>query len=674
MFKIPSASLPYILGTLAGALLYFMIQPMLARFILPSYGGGSHIWTACMLFFQLLLVGGYVYGHVLSALPQIRHQVIVHGCLILLAFSQFPLDPVIPEQIDSPVFEILMFLTSSIGLPGILLSSTAVLLPTWFFDELPAHSPYPLYAVSNAGSLTALISFPVLVEPLVDRSVQLSVWSGLFVAYVSVLIYCLYRRWQLAPTPASAQSQSDNTALSMFWFLWPALGVALMLTVTERLTSNVLVVPLFWVLPFAVYLLSYIVSFASDNWYSRRFNLIAMLAAACLLGITDQYTGIWLQLTTLMVLLFASCMVCHGEVARLKPPGQGLSLYFLCLASGGALGGLAISIGAPAVFDFNLDLEITLILLVGIGLTLVRAEPAETFRWFLGGLSLATLAFIGLNIVKEASSEQVVERSRTFYGALEVRHLDKGTKHERLLLLNDSSPHGVQFINEDRALIGTGYYSSDSAAAKILADTRRRGIKQRHIALVGLGVGTLATFAGDRDQWRIYELNPEVTRLAEQHFSYLASSKATITHIPGDARRSLAAEPDQNFDVIVLDAFSGDSIPLHLLTIEAFELYLRHLKDNGQIVVLTDTWHVDFSAAMHAIGRQLGLATLGVYTEPGNDENWGAEWFVFARDERHLTRLKSDEDLNDRIDETFPAPTDERASIWSMLRLSPGDD
>lgn len=650
-------------ATAAGSFLFFCIQPLVGKFLLPWFGGSSGIWTACMLFFQLILVAGYLYVFLLRSFLHVRHQLITHCVLMMLCVIQLPITmEQLPLQ-TSPVVNIIYLLIVSAGLPCLLLSSTAPLLQSWFAD-LTDRSPYPLFALSNFGSMLALLSYPILIEPLLARQSQLILWSwgfGLFL--VSMMICVLFRRQATSTKTAVVKPSHD---FKIMWLVWPAIAVVMLLALTERLTSNSLVLPFLWILPFACYLLSFILCFANERLYSR---------GAC--GILLQVSiPIWLWfyvtepanfaafLSVNLVTLFASCMVCHGELAKLKPQPGALSLYYLCLAAGGALGGISVSLLAPLVFSMNFDLlfAVTILLMLCSFTYRVSKLNASLF------LALSAATLLTLQTLWRGQ-HQIVERSRNFYGTLEVVRKYVGTDDESLTLIDRGTPHGAQYQSAHRKSEPTGYYTRKTAAGILLQSTQDRGA--RNIGLVGMGVGTLLTYTTSRDDVRIYEINPDVIRIGQEKFSFLADAKAQVTLIEGDARQRLAQESPQQFDILILDAFTGDSIPLHLLTAEAFELYLRHLHPTGQILVLSDTVHVDFAHALQKIAKHFSLSSRGFWLEQGDAETWGAEWFLFARKSKYLTIKRAlDSELNFIPDESYPLLTDEYSSLWQMVRWS----
>lgn len=657
----PVTTFVHALAIAIGAFLFFCIQPLVGKFLLPWFGGNSGIWTACMLFFQLILLIGYLYAHLLRTFLRSRQQVLTHGVLILLCLTQLPLVMEPNHSNVEPVVDILYLLTFSVGLPCALLAATAPLLQSWYSD-ITDQSPYPLYALSNAGSILALLSYPLLIEPWLPRQLQIDLWSWGLIAFLSSLLFCMVLRWQKAPLENPAPQTADK--FNYLWILWPACAVALLLALTEHLTSNSLVVPFLWILPFGCYLITFIICFAKDEYGLNHIFRTALLIL----------TPIWLWLYSIdapnfatflsinLAMLFVSCMVCHGELVKLKPEPRNLSVFYLSLAFGGALGGVSISVLAPIAYDLNVDLLIATLLLLCLCLVTLRQS-----RLYAG--TSAVLIVMTLLVLQQEwrGTEEIVDRSRNFYGTLEVVRKMKDTENESLVLVNQGMRHGAQFQREHRKSDAIAHLTDETAAAIVLNETR--GHKSRKIGLVGMGVGILLVYTDERDDVRLYELNPDVIRLAKTHFSFIEDTDAKVTILEGDARQLLTEESPQDFDLLILDAFTGDSIPLHLLTVEAFELYLSHLGPKGQILLLSDTRYMDFSHALQRIAQHLGLSIRGFWLDERDDEVWGAEWYLFARQHQDLTIKRGlDSDLNFLPDENYPLLTDEYTSLWHLIR------
>jgi len=414
--------------------------------------------------------------------------------------------------------------------------------------------------------------------------------------------------------------------------------------VTNQITMDFVVVPFLWVLPLSLYLLTFILSFEGERWYSRLFFVTALLpsliaALAILLG--EEHVDVILQVVVFSIVLFVCCMLCHGELSRLKPNPRYLTDYYLMIALGGALGGGFVTLVAPLIFVDYLELHVGLL---GTGVLCFIALYADQGSWFhrkdlsWGAipLILAFLVVAGLFVIQARKPNQsAIVRTRNFYGVLTVLRLSPGSPDEHLELLHGRVRHGTQFTSLEKSRLATGYYTADSGAGLALEHFPRQ--RQRRIGLVGLGAGTLVSYTRRGDTVRIYEINPEIRRLAESYFTYLKDSQAEIEIVMGDARLSMERDPPQEFDILLLDAFSGDAIPVHLLTVEAFKIYLRHLKPDGVIALLIDTEHLNFDSVISRLADHLGLESIRIFTPSGPNEDWGANWMLLARDGEFLT-------------------------------------
>ncbi|MFQ5858317.1 MAG: spermidine synthase [Anaerolineae bacterium] len=629
---------------------------MIAKYVLPWFAGGPAVWTTCMLFFQLFLLGGYCYAHLSIRRFGPRVQASLHGALLLAALLQLPITPASdwkPLSSAAPTWHILLLLGSTVGLPYFALSSTTPLMQAWFSQDRPGASPYRFYALSNTGSLLALLSYPFVFEPVFSRSAQSLFWAIGFAVFAASSFICVWAAWRhgLKESGSRGTTHSPEEALPrpstgtrILWLALPACAAVLLLAVTNQITMDLVVVPFLWVLPLSLYLLTFILSFEGERWYARSVFVSALLPALiAALGILlqgGQADVIW-QILVFSVALFVCCMVCHGELSRLKPHPRYLTGYYLMIALGGALGGVFVSLIAPLIFVDYLELHVGLL---GTGALCFIALHADKGSWLhrrpasLGAIPLiAVYVVVTAVFIAQAREplQSAIVRTRNFYGVLTVLRLFPGSPEEQLHLRHGRIPHGMQFTAPGKHRLATGYYSDRSGAGLALRHFPRQ--RERRIGLVGLGAGTLTVFAREGDVMRIYEINPEVRRLAESYFTYLKDSPAQIEIVMGDARLSMERDPPQEFDILLLDAFSGDAIPVHLLTREAFGTYLRHLKPDGVIALLIDTWHLDFEPVINRLAAHLGLESIRIDTPPGRNEDWGADWMLLARDGEFLT-------------------------------------
>ena len=612
--------LVYAATIFTGAFLLFQVQPLIGKYILPWFGGGPGVWTTCMLFFQVLLLGGYAYAHVSSRRLKPRAQVILHLVLLAAALALLPITPADywkPSGGGDPTLQILALLAVSIGLPYFVLSATGPLMQQWFSRTKPGASPYRLYALSNVGSLLALVSYPLYFETHFTRKTQAGLWVWGLVVYVIACGCCALRLWRTeaqtevqslkskvqgqepearghgtSPTSAPALNYQLSTLNQVLWLLLPACASVLLLATTNKICQDVAVIPFLWVLPLALYLLSFIICFDSPRWYKRVPFGLALVAALGGLG--------WMlfqknqSITAYAAGLFACCMVCHGELYRLKPDPKHLTGFYLMIAAGGALGGVFVAAIAPLVFSDYFELHWGLLLcgLLFLVVCLRNPHPATDaqhpsiftkWRWAAHAALAAGLVALGVGLWVQAHrfGSTKAYRTRNFYGVLTVSKFDMGGQRY-LELIHGQTEHGMQFLDPVRAAWPTAYYHEKSgvglAMSALPAGNRRIGV-------VGLGAGTLAAYGQPGDYLRIYEINPDVQQVAASQFTYLAHCQARMEVVLGDARLSLEREPPQNFDLLVLDAFSSDAIPVHLLTEQAFALYQRHVKTNGLIAL-----------------------------------------------------------------------------------------
>jgi len=648
--------LPYALTIFLGAFLLFQVQPLVAKYILPWFGGGPAVWTACMLFFQAALLAGYAYAHLSIRVLKPRAQVAIHLALLAAALWQLPVVPPDswkPGGVELPTWHILYLLTASLALPYLVLSSTTPLLQAWLSRADTRRPPYRLYALSNLGSLLALVSYPFVVEPLLSRSRQSTIWSVGFVVFALVCATCAL--WTLRGRSAESDPPEETAPVAtppptldrLLWLALSASAAVLFLAITNQITMDVAVIPFLWVLPLGIYLLSFVIAFDRDRWYVRRWFAAALIPAtiAAIRGMFLAHrASISEQLFVYSTVLFVGCMICHGELSRLKPHPRYLTGFYLYIALGGTLGGVFVALVAPLIFNDYLELHLALLAVAALTLVaLFRDKKSMLHRGRpLWAWSALLASFVGLALILASHSrsglELAVERSRSFYGVLSVYRELPNIPEERLSLWHGRIGHGAQFTAAARRDLPTAYYAPGSGAA--LAFRYWPGPGARRIGMVGMGVGTLAAYGRPGDYIRIYEINPQLKEMVDRHFSFLSQSPARIEVVIGDARLSMEREAPQRFDLLFLDAFSGDAIPLHLLTKEAFEIYLGHLKPDGVIALLISTWHIDFAPAIRRLADHFGLIAVRIDT-PGRalNEDWGSNWMLLTRNRRFLSRL-----------------------------------
>ena len=812
-----------------GAFLLFLVQPLIGKYILPWFGGTPGVWTTCLLFFQCLLLGGYAYAHCLNHFFPLRKQVIIHGVLLTLAVITLPITPsesLKPVGGESPTLQILLLLALSIGLPYLVLSATGPLVQAWFARTHPGRSPYRLYALSNVGSLLALVGYPFLVEPWSSRTSQVNGWSLGMLFYGAAcgwLAWRLYRAKDVGKVELEESSEETPLSKAMRWPLWlalPACGTALLMATTNKLCLDVAVVPFLWVLPLALYLITFIICFDNPRWYVREYfvPLLVPLWVGVIWALKEGVDmGILTQVGLLCGALFVSCMVCHGELYRLRPEPARLTQYFLGISGGGALGGLFVAVLAPLWFDGYWEFHISLwavgllffvaccvrredwrvtkwhlrLILLGCWLTvclallkdsslsgkwralsvmvpfvvaclltrlvyrqwwgpLRRTELRELYAGIFGAFGALTLTLValviagdylvnskfhylnqfhpgiwvvtallalnafvwnsvrtwrgwriqwgwaaggwvpvmvalavGLIVQARDGRGDVIYRERGFYGILKISEFSLGDDEFRLLL-NGRITHGYQFTGTEASKRVTTYYGPPTGVGLAVQyfPIDANSTEGLRVGVVGLGVGTLAGYAGQGDHYRMYEINPQVVKLSALEvgtFTYLLQAKdrgAEVEVVLGDARLSMEAElragKPQGFHVLALDAFSSDSIPVHLLTREAVAIYLKHLDPKGVLAIHISNRYLDLEPVVRRLAREFGLTMMVVDNlEGGLGEEWiyGSTWVLLGRDPEFfeipalfgypLADLTEDEDS--------PLWSDDYASIFRIM-------
>ena len=635
------------------AFLLFLVQPLIARQILPWFGGSAAVWTLCLVFFQVVLLLGYLYADRLSRWP-LRMQGRVHAALLLAACATLPVIPAAiwkPATGDAdPSLGVLAVLAATIGLPYLAVCTTGPLVQSWVArlhagDGVRQARVYRLFALSNLAALVALIVYPFVLEPAFAMRTQALAWSAAFALFAFLAVASAWTVARVlrehrpeadsvpASTPTSTPPSASPPRLAdmLLWLALSALGTVSLLSVSTYITQDVASVPLLWIVPLALYLLTFVLCFDSGFWYRRwlfwPLVLVGAPALAWYLNTPFRNLPIATVIAMFCAGLFVICMFCNGELARARPAPAHLTRFYLAMALGGALGGLFAGIAAPLLFDGYWELPGSLAVPGLILFWLARGKQRSRQRaWIAAGTrvlgvlgALAVVTMMVDNRLKADASTQL--RVRNFYGVLKVQayDLDDPAKASRRLI-NGVIAHGEQLLAEDLRRIPTAYYGPLSGIG--LALTTKRPPAQR-IGVIGLGVGTLAAYGRSRDTLRFYEINPQVTRIAQSQFSYLADSAAKIEIAPGDARLVMQKELDtgqaQAFDVLLVDAFTGDAIPMHLMTREALALYARHVKPGGVIAFHISNRHLDLVPVVKRLADDAGFGMLRVaYDPPSN--------------------------------------------------------
>ncbi len=598
------------------AFLLFQIQPMIAKAILPWFGGVPAVWTACLLTFQLLLLAGYAYAHATRRW--------VHVALLVVSLAALPIHPA-PPSTGMPPWNLLLLLLGTIGLPYFVLSSTSPLLQRWSGEA----NPYRLYALSNAGSFVGLLSYPFLVEPNLTLQTQLRIWSFLYAA-TAILLAFLSR-----DLPSRDRKGVVPTPDLLMWAALSATGTGLLMATTNQLTQEVGSVPFLWVLPLAIYLFSFVLCFERPHWYDRR--IFAMLTSlfipiACALSVVGLRIPFWAQLLVFSGALFCCLMVLHGEIAASRPEPAALTRFYLAIAAGGAAGGLFVALLAPLLFSSFLELPITLASTAAL-LLLQRYRSGEiiSFRR-LPPVARSSISGLGFAVVvpfllMNTGSNTTLKSARNFFGILRVSE-----QNGQRALTHGTITHGMQFQNEAQRRTPTTYYGWASGVGQAISDHPRRESGPLRIGVVGLGIGTLARYGRPGDTIRFYEINPEVTALANRYFTYLKDSFAKIEVVEGDARLSLDREPPQRYDILALDAFTSDAIPLHLLTAEAGAIYQRHLAADGFLVVHISNHILNLEPVVRALAAGMGLNAVRKDNQADGSQGINAaNWMILGK-------------------------------------------
>lgn len=603
------------------SLLLFVIQPMMAKLLLPRFGGSAGVWLVSMLFFQTALLAGYLYSFLVTRWVGGRTQRMLHLALLAASLALAGNHGTAPA--DQPLTGILLDLTRSIGLPFLLLSANSPLLQSWLAESTAGQVSWRLFALSNVASLLALVAYPFVIEPLLPLSAQVRAWR---IGYVGFAV--LAGAAGLASLRGRTSGIREASRPDRRVFLWAGLAACasmLWLSVANHLSQEVAPVPFLWILPLAIYLLSFILCFERDGWYRPqvfRWLLPVAWAGAAWWIAGRGPDGIGSELAVFGCALFIWCMFCHGEIAATKPNADGMPVFYLAIAAGGALGGVLVAVVAPIVFSSYLELPVAVAVSVIIALPVLYGLRSVGRLLRIGGLAAA--AFIVA--IRFQTGIGDVARIRNFYGAIQVSDSGEGKDAVRAIY-SGRTLHGVEFTSPDRLNLATGYYSPESGAGRLLLSHER----PMRVALVGLGAGTLATYSHSGDELHFFEINPAVIDAARRYFQFLARSEGTVSVTAGDGRLALAGEKPSSFDVLILDAFSDDSIPVHLLTREAFQLYFRALKRDGVLAVHVTNRYLNLVPIVEALAADAGKEALEYHNRPDPERQvLAADWIVVS--------------------------------------------
>ncbi len=659
----------------------------MGKYILPWFGGTPAVWSVCLLFFQCILLAGYGYAHVVGSLKSAKTQATIHVSLLVASLLLLPVapNPEIwkPNGAENPQWQILLLLLATVGGPYFLLSSTTPLLQRWFTLG-QSSAGWRLYALSNFGSFLALFSYPFLMEPYARLATQSWIWSGLYVGFVAV---CGATAWGVRNKQAvvsvedAGPSERPSAATVLFWLALAATASTLLLATTNLITQDIAVAPFLWILPLSVYLLSFILTFESDRWYRRLpFAVLAGVMAPVAAATTSAgvvLLPLWAEAGIYLLALFAACMLCHGELARSRPSAKHLTAFYLIVSAGGVLGGVFVALIAPNLFSRFTEYPLALMATCIFGMIGwirtgawaewtrqnfgVRVPMMALLFGTLGGLALAVLPGLG---------RQPVAMVRNFFGILTVNDRDDQAGEYRQLT-HGRIKHGSQYLKEPLHSQPTSYFGPRGGAGVVM-----QGLQKEHpamsVAIVGLGAGTMAAWGRPGDTYRFYEINPDDEAVARKWFSYLKDSKAKVDVALGDARivleRELREGAKNDYDLIVVDAFSSDAIPMHLLTAECADIYKQRLKPGGMLMMHISNRTLNLEPVVRGVAGHLGWDASQFlsngFPQAGED---GSRWIAMTADADFMKRTDLQRLISGWSKDEPLLWTDDFASLWHVL-------
>jgi hypothetical protein len=682
------------------ASLMFVLQPLFGKILLPLLGGSPAVWNTCMVFYQSILFLGYLYAHYLSTRFSQHRQIQIHAALILISFLALPLalpENTVPPTDSNPTFWLFWTLFLAIGLPFFVVSTTAPLIQKWFahVGHHTSHDPYYLYAASNTGSLIALLSYPFLLEPNIGLATQKSDWSVGYMLLCLLIAGCavvLWKSQQKTELPYSdnteAQSRKDGLGFTtqLHWLVLALVPSSLLLGLTNFISTDIASVPLLWIIPLTLYLLSFVIVFS--KWNDKIHPIMVKLQPIFLLPfiayafINPADLPYWAYLILHLIAFFFAVMVCHGELAKRRPHTRHLTTYYLIMSLAGMLGGMFNTFVAPfvfnAVYEYPIMIIAALMLRPGLKLSFNKAmilqiiapallifagvilytTVADLLQYFdvivitlivltcltyllrarPAGFALMTGAIIFLAVSLHGLSSHTLFQQRTFFGVLAVRDAvltdEQGKPESYHELFHGTTKHGAQRLAANLSKIPLTYYSRPGPMGQLFKEYDNAD-QAWNIGIVGLGAGALACYAKDQQSWTLYEIDPLVVDIASNpaYFSYLSQCAPKASMRIGDARLSLEKEPDQHFDLLIMDAFSSDSVPTHLLTREALELYFKKLKPNGILAFHMTNRHLSLKKVLSINAEALHLAALIQEFKPQQEIPLvvATDWVVMAK-------------------------------------------
>ncbi len=717
----------FVLTIVTGSFLLFLTQPMIARMALPRVGGAPSVWNSAMLVYQLLLLAGYTYAHGLSYLrPRLQSGIHLGVFALGALFLPIGLISATPPPDAQPAFWVPWFLISSMGLLFFVVSAQAPLMQRWYALETSRGDPYPLYAASNLGSFAGLISYPLVVEPLMSLSQQSWLWTAIYGFLVLLVVACAFTVPADAVEVAPEETEAPPTTRRyLHWIALAAVPSGLMLSTTTHLTTDIVAIPMLWVLPLGLYLLSFVIAFAARRGPA---NFITMLAPIIILVAGGLVFGRGTEnplypVTLGLLLLFAIAVALHGEMFRLRPAAGHLTRFYLAMSVGGMLGGLFCAIVAPLVFDWAYEYPLLVLgaavlvpqiplvpwvkgqewlmrlalpamaILLAAAVYMMRARGMSSQIILVGSIliSLVALACLGrrvafavclLALMVSYDDRGVLQtsftggRTRSYFGIYEV--YDRGDGSARVLT-HGTTLHGIQNLAPNLELVPTSYYARRSGVGIALTNADALFGAHPRVGVVGLGSGTLSCYAHPNYDWTIFEIDPAMVNVARNQFTFLRKCAPQAQIVLGDARLSLAERPANSIDLLAVDAFSSDAVPMHLLTHEALQVYGRAVQQNGIVLFHISNRYLDLRPVIAELAQSSGWAAAMLEYVPTEEEEAQnatiSVWIAMSRNPEMLARLAQYSGEDSTAWRTLePRPgfagwTDDHASILPIINF-----
>ncbi len=665
------ATLPYAGTIFLSSFLLFLVQPIIAKQILPWFGGSAGVWTTCLVFFQSVLLAGYAYADLTNRMGG-RRQALLHVALLAASLAFLPIlasGGWKPRGDEEPISRILLLLLVTIGLPYFLLSTTTPLLQSWYWHRFRSAVPYRLFALSNFASLLALLGFPLFFEPAFDLAQLGRGWSVVFVGFA---LLCATTAW--LSTNGSAESMPENARLEapsagavLQWLALSTMGSVMLLAVTNHITQNISGVPFLWVLPLALYLISFTLAFDHPRWYLRRAFVAALIVLLPTMAFYVPSLNLKVAAPLYLVGLFVTCMFCHGELAHLKPDPRHLTRYYLMMSLGGALGAVLVAIVAPLALRGYFELGIALVLLSLVLFS--RLKGALSWAGAAVGVGTVILVIRGAT----AYTEGVRVMERDFYGV--VRTADFSTPVPYRSMYHGGIMHGGQLLGAEFRNRPSDYFGPGSGYGRTFTALREMSPgRPLAVGIIGLGAGVVGAWMRPGDTLTFYEISPRVVDIARREFTFLANTPARLTLVIGDGRLSLERESPRAYDLLGVDAFSGDSIPMHLVTREAMAIYVRHINPDGVIVFQATNRFINLLPVVKRLAAEFGLEAVNIADVPDGGD--GPEYWYSSTDQIIVTRNKAllawpaiaeaAEDIEDRPE--LPTFTDSHHNLLRILK------